>query len=194
MFKRRKPLSLGQKLREFIWPSMGWKRTYTYLKHRIMRLPDTQRNIALGLAIGAGISFSPIMGTHIVQGIIIAYLLRANIIASVVGTIIGNPWTFPFIWWASLSLGAQIFSLFGLNASNSLPEVMTFSAFWDMLTNEPMVLVLPWMLGGYLLCVIVTLLTYPLYCNLLKAAKMAQQKARVMKAHQNAKQITGQQK
>lgn len=194
MFKRRKPLSSGQKLREFIWPSMGWKRTYTYLKHRVMRLPDTQRNIALGLAIGAGISFSPIMGTHIAQGIIIAYILRANIIASVVGTIIGNPWTFPFIWWASLSLGAQIFSLFGLNASNAMPEVMTFSAFWDMLTNEPMVLVLPWMLGGYLLCVIVTLLTYPLYFNLLKAAKMAQQKARELEAHKNAKQITGQQK
>lgn len=147
-----------------------------YLKKRVIRLSDTPRNIALGLAIGAGVSFSPIMFTHFIQGIIIAYILRANIAAAIIGTAVGNPWTFPFIWWASLSLGSAIFTAVGMPVEASLPDNVTLSALWDMLFDDPMRLFMPWMLGGYILCIALIAGLYPLYLALVKAAQAARQR------------------
>jgi len=192
MFKRRKPRSIAEKTRETLWPTMGWKRMSIYLKNRVLRLSDTPRNIALGLAIGAGISFSPIMFTHFIQGGIIAFIMRANIPAALIGTVIGNPWTFPFIWWASITLGAALFSSFGFPAEANIPNDVTLSLLWNMLWNDPMRLFMPWMLGGYLICVIVIAITYPFYLSLIKGAQSARQKVLQRKAHKNAKQVTGQ--
>ena len=173
---------------------MGWVRLATYLKHRVLRLSDTPRNIALGLAIGAGVSFSPLMFTHFIQGAIIAFVLRANIPAALIGTIIGNPWTFPVIWWASITLGSIMFSTFGFPADHNIPDVVTTSILWDMLWHDPMRLLMPWMLGGYILCAIVIALTYPLYLWLIKAAQSARAKVMQRAAHKNTKQVTGQKK
>jgi len=170
MFKRRKPRSTLQKARQIVWPSMGWKRLGTYLKHRILRLDDTPHNIALGLALGAGVSFSPLMMTHLIQGGIFAFIFRANIPAALIGTIIGNPWTFPFIWYASLSLGSALFGLIGMPVDASPPADVDLQMIWNMLFNDPMRLFLPWMLGGYVLCVVVTAALYPIYFYMIKAA------------------------
>ena len=192
MFKRREPLTILQKLREFVWPSMGWGRSLSHLKHRVLRLSDTPRNIALGLAIGAGVSFSPIMFTHFIQGAILAFILRANIPASLIGTAVGNPWTFPFIWWASLALGSAIFNAIGMPVDASPPDDMTLSMLWDMIKNDPMRVAMPWLVGGYILCVIVTAILYPIYLSMIKAAKHARTAVIKRKAHKAAKEITGQ--
>lgn len=194
MFKRRMPLTISQKTRELIWPSMGWRRTAKYFKHRTIRIADTPRNVALGLAIGAGVSFSPIMMTHFIQGAILAYILRANIPAALIGTIVGNPWTFPFIWWASITLGSALFGAFGLPAEASIPDGVTLSMLWDMLLQDPARLLMPWLLGGYILCAIVIAITYPIYFHIVKGAKLARQKVILHAAHKTAKQITGQDK
>ena len=192
MFKRREPRSIMQKLREFFWPSMGWGRALSHLKHRVLRLNDTPRNIALGLAIGAGVSFSPIMFTHFIQGAILAFIFRANIPASLIGTIIGIPWTFPFIWWASLSLGSALFTTIGMPVDASPPDEVTLSMLWHMLWNDPMRLLTPWLVGGYILCVIVILITYPLYHSLIKAAQKARQQVLERRARKAAKEMTEQ--
>ena len=77
---------------------MGWRRTGHYLKHRIGRIPGSPYEIAAGFACGAAISFSPFVGLHFILGGVWAWLMRANIISSAIGTAVGNPWTFPFIW------------------------------------------------------------------------------------------------
>ena len=41
---------------------------------------------------------TPFVGLHFVLSAIVAYAMRANILASAIGTAVGNPWTFPFIW------------------------------------------------------------------------------------------------
>ena len=192
MFKRRKPLTILQKLREFFWPSMGWKRSLSHLRHRVLRLSDTPRNIALGLAIGAGVSFSPIMFTHFIQGAILAFILRANIPASLIGTAVGNPWTFPFIWWASLELGSEIFTALGMPVDASPPDEVTLIMLWEMLWNDPMRVALPWLVGGYILCVIVTIGLYPIYLSLIKGAKRARAAVIKRKVHKAAKEMTGQ--
>ncbi len=98
MFQRREKQQLHQRARDFLWPSRGWKRSTLYLFHRVGRLPGTPYAIAAGFACGAAVSFTPFVGLHFVFGALCAWLMRASILASAIGTAVGNPWTFPFIW------------------------------------------------------------------------------------------------
>ena len=36
---------------------------------------------------------------HILLAMLLALLIRGNLIASGIGTVVGNPWTFPLIWF-----------------------------------------------------------------------------------------------
>ena len=98
MFKRFKKKSTIKRIFNFFWPSIGWKKSIIYALHRLNRLPGSEYSIASGFACGAAISFTPFVGLHFVLGGIWAYIIRGNIFASIIGTAIGNPWTFPFIW------------------------------------------------------------------------------------------------
>ena len=98
MFNRRQKPSLNTKLLRLVWPTMGWRRTITYMINRIRRLPGTPYSIASGFACGVAMSFTPFVGLHFILSGILAWMIRANILASALGTAVGNPWTFPFIW------------------------------------------------------------------------------------------------
>lgn len=190
MFQRRQPLNLLQKLREFFWPSMGFKRSLVYIKHRLVRLADSTHKIALGLAIGCGISFTPIVGTHFIQAGLLAYMLRGNLFAAIIGTFVGNPWTFPFMWWSAISFGSFLFGVFGLPASTALPEHVNFSILWDIVTHDPLRIFLPWAVGGYLLCIITIPLTYMLFYRLVHGAKVARARARLARVRRVAREMT----
>lgn len=192
MFQRRRPLKPIQLLKEIFWPTMGWLRAFKYMHLRIVRLSDTTHKIAAGLALGAAISFTPIVGTHFIQAGIIAFLIRANLPAALIGTFVGNPWTFPFMWWAAISFGSFLFGLFGLPASTALPEVMNFQILWEIAMHEPMRIFLPWLVGGYLIALISWPFSYFIFYNLVKGAKIARRKARLRKVHKVAKELTGQ--
>ena len=176
MFKRRKPLTLLETVQELFWPSMGWKRAAIYTKHRLIRISDTTHKIAFGLSIGLGVSFTPLLGTHFIQAGIIAYLLRANIFAAMMGTFVGNPWTFPFFWWGGLSLGKFLFGLWGIEGAGTLPDELTVPVVWDLMWTEPMTIFLPWMLGGYILVVATMPFSYPVYYFFIKGAQAARAK------------------
>lgn len=105
MFKRRRKRSPLKIAIQALWPALGWRRWWHYTRHRIGRLPGTPYSIAAGFAFGAAASFTPFMGFHILIGAVGSYLARASIVASVIGTIVGNPWTFPFIWFGIYELG-----------------------------------------------------------------------------------------
>ena len=105
MFNRRTKPNLNSTLRELIWPKMGPRRALTYWIHRISRIPDSIYAISAGIAFGASISFTPFVGLHFILAGLLAWVFRANIIASAIGTIVGNPWTFPIIWLWIYNLG-----------------------------------------------------------------------------------------
>ncbi len=108
MFKHREKQPFLKKLRNWIWPEPGLKRTLSYHRHRIARIPDTPYRIAAGFAAGSAVSFTPFIGFHILIGLFVAFLIRANYLATALGTIIGNPWTFPFIWVLIYNTGMWI--------------------------------------------------------------------------------------
>ena len=106
IFKRRKEPSFLRRVQAVLWPDKGFARGWRYLRHRVERLNDTPASIAFGCAIGAFVSFSPLFGLHFVIAALIAKLFRVNIIASLFGTAVGNPITFPFIAAGSMALGS----------------------------------------------------------------------------------------
>ena len=108
MFNRREKPSFFSRCCNLLWPRMGWARTGNYWAHRVSRLPGSVYSIAAGFACGASISFTPFVGLHILIGGLWAWLIRSNIIASIIGTAIGNPWTFPFIWVWIYNLGVWL--------------------------------------------------------------------------------------
>ena len=117
MFRRRKKQSFLIKVREFLWPSAGWRRAGHYMKHRLARIDGSPYAIAAGFASGAAVSFTPFVGVHFIFAAIIAWIVRGNILTSAIGTAVGNPWTFPFIWAASYNVGIN---LLGGTATNDL--------------------------------------------------------------------------
>ena len=108
VFKRRNKLHWVEPLRSYVLPRAGWRRTLVYLGHRLRRIPDSPTRIARGVAFGIFISFSPLFGFHIVLAVLMAKVMRANLIASLAGTAIGNPLTFPFIIGAALKIGTFV--------------------------------------------------------------------------------------
>lgn len=105
MFRRRHPLPFLQWLQGLVWPRTGWRRFGVYHLKRLVRLPGTPHSIAVGVACGTAISFTPLIGFHLLGGVLLTLALRGNLLAGVAGTLIGNPWTLPFMWLASYEVG-----------------------------------------------------------------------------------------
>lgn len=108
MFARRTRRSALGRLRQALWPSMGFRRAARYVGHRVARLPDSPGAIAGGFAWGVAASFTPFIGLQFVLAIVGAWATRCNLVACAIGTASGNPWTFPFIWAAIYQTGALI--------------------------------------------------------------------------------------
>lgn len=108
VFKRRSKRSYGQIVVETVYPRGGWRRAISYIIHRLRRLPDEPHRIARGVAAGIFVSFTPFFGLHLLLGAGLAWLMRGNIVAALLGTLVGNPVTFPFIMALSVELGSTI--------------------------------------------------------------------------------------
>lgn len=95
-------------LAELVWPRGGWARAFHYVKHRMRRLPDSPERIARGVWAGVFVTFSPLFGMHFVLAVLLARLMKGNMLASLMATFVGNPLTFVFIALASLKSGHLI--------------------------------------------------------------------------------------
>ncbi len=193
MFRRREPLGFLQKLREACWPSMGWWRTGCYFYHRILRGADSTYRITAGLSLGVAVSFIPLIGTHIIQAAFLSVLIRASWLASVVGTVWGNPWTFPFLFWMSYKTGVFVCSLFGFSDFVALPDFMTSdyffaepTAFMAYLFGNPLRLFLPMVLGGYICAILFWPVIYAILYYPVKKAQTLYRKERMKRIYKQA--------
>jgi len=159
LFRRRVNLSFGQKFLGFLWPRSGWVRATKYIWHRVARLPGTPHSIAAGFAAGAAVSFTPFLGLHFLMGFAVAWLTRGNMLASAIGTAVGNPWTFPFIFALTGQVGALIL---GHDVTAGVPAWS-----WAELMAAPLhylssflPVVFPLIVGGVPVAIVVWLLFY----------------------------------
>ena len=166
MFRRRKPLSKINQMRSFVWPARGFRRLFSYLFQRIIRLPGTPTSIAVGFASGVAASFTPFLGFHFIIGGALAMLFRGNVLASAIGTFFGNPWTFILIWLADYEIGVSVIHSLGYGADlrvlsieelgEAMGRVMQFMSFsgtvaWADLAGDFEQVFTPMFIGGIVL-------------------------------------------
>ena len=130
MFKRRERRSIFRFFYEVIFSLKGISRAIEYVGIRIKRIPDTPHKISLGMSCGIFASFTPLFGLHFLIAGLLSYLLRANVLASLIGTFIGNPITFPIITVFNLKLGEWIL---GSNEYSSGDGGKIFEGFLDFI-------------------------------------------------------------
>lgn len=97
-------------MRVALWPRRSIGRSSRYVAKRILRLSASPHAVAAGVAAGVAASFTPFMGFHFLISFAIAYAIAGNILAAALGTFVGNPFTFPFIWAGTYATGNFILS------------------------------------------------------------------------------------
>jgi uncharacterized protein (DUF2062 family) len=81
------------------------------LKDYIIRFSKkglSTHEISFGVAVGIFVGFIPLIGTHTVLAIALAYFLRLNTLIVLLGTQICNPLSFPFMIFISAEIGSLI--------------------------------------------------------------------------------------
>ena len=178
MFKRRERRSVFRFFYEVIFSLKGISRAIGYVGIRLKRIPDTPHKISLGMSCGIFASFTPLFGLHFIIAGLLSYVFRANVLASLIGTFVGNPITFPIITVFNLKLGEWILgsseyssddggkifegfldfifliykSLFtdGSIGENSVPRMNEF--FYGVF--------IPYSLGGFIFGIIIAIISY----------------------------------
>ena len=146
---------LSNKLRRFL----------SYYKLKLARLPASSYAISAGFACGSMVSFTPLLGFHFVLAVVFSYLLRANYIAALIGTIVGNPISFPFIWGLIYKVGAFIVD----RSDNSLSPNINF----EIIIKQTYDIFIPMLVGGAVLAIPIWVLTYFITYSFVSSFKKA---------------------
>ena len=178
MFKRRERRSIFRFFYEVIFSLKGISRAIDYVGIRLKRIPDTPHKISLGMSCGIFASFTPLFGLHFLIAGLLSYLLRANVLASLIGTFVGNPITFPIITVFNLKLGEWIL---GSSEYSSSDGGKIFEGFLDFIfliyksfftegsigeNNVPRMneflngVFIPYSLGGLILGIFIAVISY----------------------------------
>jgi len=72
-------------------------------------MKGSPNELALGLASGIAISFTPFIGFHALLAIFISWVIGGSMAAALIGTLFGNPWTFPIFWYLTYEVGQFIY-------------------------------------------------------------------------------------
>ena len=148
--------------------SIKVKRVISYYKLRLARLPDSNYAISSGFACGAMVSFTPLLGLHFVLAVIFAYLIRGNFIAALIGTVVGNPITFPFIWGLIYKIGTHL--------TNIKLQKLTHEINFDMIVNQSYEIFFPMLVGGIIIAPLVWIITYYVIYSFIASYKKRKQK------------------
>lgn len=154
LFRSLKERPLLQKFQDLLWPKIGLRRWGRYVFLRIMRLQASPYQIAMGVALGAAISFTPFLGFHIILALALSWIFRANKISALLGTLVGTPWTLPFMFFLSYKTGllmAEFFHYWFPQIPLSSDFLGTTAFNFKDLYNHPAAFFFPMLTGSFLL-------------------------------------------
>ena len=143
-------------------------RFISYYKLKLARLSASPHAIASGFACGSMVSFTPLLGLHFLLAMVFAYIIRGNYVAALLGTIVGNPITFPFIWGLIYKVGAFV--------TSTKQKELNHEINIDMIITQTYEIFLPMLLGGAILAIPVWLLTYLLTHSFVSSYKKSKLK------------------
>ena len=144
------------------------RRFFSYYKFKLARLPASSYAISAGFACGSMVSFTPLLGFHFILAVVFAYLLRANYIAALIGTIVGNPISFPFIWGLIYKVGAFIVD----KPEDNLRQNINF----EIIINQTYDIFIPMLVGGAVLAIPIWVITYFITYSFVSSFKEAKLK------------------
>ena len=127
-------------------------RILSYYKLRLARLPASNYAISSGFACGSMVSFTPLLGLHFLLAVIFAFVIRGNFIAALIGTIVGNPITFPFIWGLIYKVGTYVTTIEQANFSYEIN--------FNMIINQTYEIFFPMLVGGIVIAPLVWIISY----------------------------------
>lgn len=157
IFRRKQRLGKLASLRHFVWPHTGWRRALKYSAYRVRRIDGSPSGVAVGVAWGVAVSFTPFYFLHIGIAVIGSWLMGGSLLAAAIGTLFLNPLTFPIISWMTYRVGIYLLP----QSSNPLIEQAPSMSY--ILKNFPEILApyfLPMVLGGILLGIISWVLVF----------------------------------
>ncbi len=108
-----------------------WQKLKQVLVYRVLHADDTPHRIALGVAVGVAVAWTPTVGVQMIVAVAIATLLRANKIASVPFVWISNPLTLWPIFYPNYLLGRWI-----LGSQGRAPDFRTVFSHGDTLVER----------------------------------------------------------
>lgn len=146
----------------------------------MVRLEGSPRAIALGLAIGIVVAFSPTIGFQMIIAAFLASMVRANPAPAIMAVWITNPLTIPPIYAATYYLGRHFWSGRPVDIHKAMSGVVhdlsrfefyeVVSQFRQLLELGVDVLV-PMFIGGAIIGLIVALISYPITIIAVKRAR-----------------------
>tara|TARA_B100000524_G_scaffold333445_1_gene221304 strand:- start:1640 stop:2071 length:432 start_codon:yes stop_codon:yes gene_type:complete len=119
---------------------------------RLARLPASPYAISSGFACGSMVSFTPLLGLHFILAVIFAYIMRGNVIAALIGTVVGNPLTFPLIWGVIYKIGTYVTTIKHVKLNQDIN--------FDMIINQTYEIFFPMFVGGIIIAPMVWIITY----------------------------------
>ena len=131
--------------------SINIKRASLFYFLKLIRVKDSKNKLAIGFACGSMVSFTPFIGFHFLLAVIFAYIFRGNIVASLIGTFVGNPFTFPFIWIFIYKVG----NIFFKNDQNLSLE-LTFQSLFD----QGYEILIPMLIGSLIVSIPIWFISY----------------------------------
>ncbi len=188
LFRRRKKLGFLEKIQASFWPKMGWFRAFSYFQLRIVRLPGSAGAIAAGFAAGGAVSMTPFIGLHTLMGLGVAWVVRGNYVAAAIGTLIGNPWTFPFIWILTYRIGAL---MIGLETDVVLADIISPSHLVANPLKALSPVLLPMTLGSLPVAILVYFVIYWPTCRFIEGHKRRRQGRLLQKQKSGYKEAAG---
>ncbi len=142
-----------------------------FAKILAIHAPDT--SIARGFACGAAISMTPFVGLHTLLAVITAFITRSNIPAAIIGTIVGNPWTFALIWPLTYETGRRMLHIprhedinFEVLFENIQKAFRTHH--WSLVDTDIKEIIVPMALGSVIFYVLAFIISYVCMMHFLK--------------------------
>ena len=93
---------MSERWRQFV------KRTRDFVLYKILRADDPPYKLAMGVAVGVFVTFTPTMGVQMAFSAALAWILRANIAVGLPIVWISNPATMLFIYYPLYLLGTVL--------------------------------------------------------------------------------------
>ena len=162
-----------------------FSRTRKYISLSIKRIKGSPQALSLGLATGVSISFTPFIGLHALLALFISWVIGGSMAAALIGTLFGNPWTFPFIWYLTYEIGQIInYGFFSYNEEFSfqsikkevstvlgiLKNIIIFANMVELEESFEELKLIPFMIIGSIPFVIITwILSYFSFLNIFKS-------------------------